>query len=257
MDVFDTTDLIDYLGGELSTERQEALEAQLATDEALREELAELRALQADILAIPEARPSAAADTRFAEMLAQEQAKVATIKELPARAPTKARIRRLPQWAAAVAILLLAFAGGWLLRGAGQSDTERQLAATRELMLDLMKDDRTSSRIQATTVTLSLLVADPTVINNLAYLLQNDENPNVRLAALDALRRFADDPQVREEFLLALEGNPPEVLRFELIEILVHLEEKRVLPILEKMIDADSLPQPVRDAAQMASFKLI
>jgi HEAT repeat protein len=124
-------------------------------------------------------------------------------------------------------------------------------------MLDLMKDDRTSSRIQATTVTLSLLVADPTVINNLAYLLQNDENPNVRLAALDALRRFADDPQVREEFLLALEGNPPEVLRFELIEILVHLEEKRVLPILEKMIDADSLPQPVRDAAQMASFKLI
>ncbi|MTB52764.1 HEAT repeat domain-containing protein [Lewinella sp. W8] len=257
MDVFDTTDLIDYLGGELSTERHRALEARLATDEALREELADLRALQSDIRAIPEPRPSAAADTRFAEMLAREQAKLATTSTTPNHGQPPARVRRLPQWAAAAAILLLAFAGGWLLRGAGQSDTERQLAAARELMLDLMKDDRSSKRMQATTVTLDLPVADPTVIENLAYLLQNDENPNVRLAALDALRRFSDLPQVREELLRALETSPPEVLRFELIETLVQLEEKRVLPILEEMIDADSLPQPVRDAAQMASFKLI
>jgi HEAT repeat protein len=88
-------------------------------------------------------------------------------------------------------------------------------------------------------------------------MLRNDENTNVRLAALEALRRFPNDPVVREELLSAMSETLPDVVRFELIETLVRANEKRVLPYLEDIIDTETLPQPVRDAAEMASFKLI
>lgn len=85
----------------------------------------------------------------------------------------------------------------------------------------------------------------------------NDENTNVRLAALAAIKRFSQYPIAREELLNALNQNPPEVVRLQLIETLVHLEEKRVLPLLEDLIENDSVPQHLRDAARMGTFKLI
>jgi hypothetical protein len=54
-----------------------------------------------------------------------------------------------------------------------------------------------------------------------------------------------------------MDATPPDVVRFEIIEALVRMNETRLLPYLHDMMDADTLPQPVRDAAQMASFKLI
>ena len=71
----------------------------------------------------------------------------------------------------------------------------------------------TSARIRATTVTLELTRPDPVTTANLGYLLRNDENTNVRLAALDALRRFAGDPGVRNELIGALGESPPEAVR--------------------------------------------
>ncbi|WP_273444352.1 HEAT repeat domain-containing protein [Neolewinella agarilytica] len=250
------TDLVDYLGGELSAEEAHRVEAAVADDSALRAELEELRELMAEIKSAEEPTLSAAADARFETMLAaameqQGQAtEMTTVRSLP---PRKLYIRL---FAAAAAILLI-FAAGWYVGGAEDRATARQLAATRTLMLDLMKDSRPSARIQATTVSFDLPAADPQTIADLGHMLRTDESANVRLAALDALRRFPNEPAVREILLSAMNESPPDVVRFELIETLVRFNEKRVLPYLQDMIDADSLPRPVRDAAQMASFKLI
>ncbi len=249
------TDLVDYLGGELSAEGSIRVEAAVATDPALRAELEELRELMAEIKSAEEPTLSAAADARFETMLAaavteQGQATETTVRSLP---PRKRYFRLL----AAAAAILLIFAAGWYVGGAEDRATARQLAATRTLMLDLMKDSRPSARIQATTVSFDLPVADPQTIADLGHMLRTDESANVRLAALDALRRFPNEPAVREILLSAINETPPDVVRFELIETLVRFNEKRILPYLQNMIDADSLPRPVRDAAQMASFKLI
>ncbi len=93
----------------------------------------------------------------------------------------------------AASLLLLVFAMGWYF--GSNDDAEERLAATRTLMLELMQDKSSSTRMRAATVSLDVAVADPEVIAHLGKMLRTDENTNVRLAALDALGRFAADPR--------------------------------------------------------------
>lgn len=249
--------LIDYLVGELDDAQRAEVTYALGKDPGLYAELLELEGLMKEIGEAPEAEPSAAADARFAEMLAANT--IPGEEKAPVKAPAK--IRSLAWKAASIAAAVaLIFTAGRFYQGSISTEAEQQLAAHRTLvteMMELMKSDRTSNRIRATTVTLDLPETDPVTTANLGYLLRNDENANVRLAALEALSRFPNDTGVRSELLAAMNESPPPVVRFELIETLVGMNEKRVVPYLEELIEADSLPQPVRDAAQMASFKLI
>ncbi len=249
-------ELIDYLADELPATQRRTVDAALENDPALRAELAELQALLKEVASQPDPTPSARADARFAAAL-----EAALADPQQSETSSLARVRSLPRFsyrtmAAAVAILAV-FACGWYLGNREERSLEKELAATRALMLELMDNASPSTRIQATTVTLELTVADPVTIGQLGYLLRNDESANVRLAALDALRRFTGSEVARAELLAAMGESPPDVVRFELIETLVRCQEARVLPYLEAIIQSDSLPQPVRDAAQLASFKLI
>lgn len=257
-------ELIDYLAGELPPADRARVAAALAADPALAAELAELEEVTAALATLQDAAPSAAADRRFAAMLAE-----ATQREEVAAPPIVARgfrrdprlraayRRRLLRFAAVAAVALLVFTAGRFYQGGVNEETDRELAATRTLMLELMTDQRTSARIRATTVTLALPAADPVTTANLGYLLRTDASTNVRLAALDALRRFANDPAARDEMVRALGEAPPEAVRLELIETLVRLNEKRILPYLRDIMSTDSLPRPLRTAAEMASYKLI
>ncbi|MBB4079649.1 hypothetical protein GGR28_002274 [Lewinella aquimaris] len=218
-------------------------------DDELNQEMEALRGLRKEIANLPDPQPSAAADRRFAEMLA------AHTKPERSSGQTR-RLRPAALLSIAATLLLLVFGLGWYF-GSTESDAERQLAATRTLMLELMQDRRSSQRMHAATVSLDIDVADPEVIANLGLLLRTDENTNVRLAALDALRRFADAPAARREMLDAMGSDPPAAVRVQLLETLVGLNEKRVLPYLEEIISNDSIPRRLRDAAELGTFKLI
>ncbi|MFT6000611.1 MAG: anti-sigma factor RsiW [Neolewinella sp.] len=261
--------LVHYLAGELPADDRALVYQALAEEPTLAGELEELESLMETIALAPEPVPSAAADMRFEQMLAVavRDNGAAEINEDRAEASSMvsiATVRRLPFYqrplmklAGIAAAILLIFAAGRISVAGGSEDINEELAATRALMLNLMENELTSERIRATTVTFELETADSETTQRLGYMLRNDENANVRLAALEALRRFSNNPEVREELLAAMSETPPDVVRFELIETLVRANEKRILPYLEDIIDTETLPQLVRDAAEMASFKLI
>lgn len=250
MTQIDESILIDYLAGELPPEDHALVTVALKNNPAIAEMLASLEAVLAEVNSQPEPKVTPAMDDRFEAMLAEAVLTTpqdeAPIRKLPVR-------RGFRRMAAAAAILLI-FTVGYNL---GVNKQETELSAARTLMLELIDADRPSDRIRATNAAFELEVAEPAVIRDLEHLLRNDPSNNVRLAALDALRRFRTDPAVANVLLSAVEDNPPEVVRFELIETLVRMNDTRLLPYLQDLIEADSLPQPVRDAAQMASFKLI
>ena len=220
------------------------------TDDELEREVDALDELRREMAALPDPVPSAGTDARFAALLAdhekQERPDPKTLHRRPA-AP----------YLVLAASLLLVFALGWNYARQDTDDLERQLAATRTLMLELMQDRSSLTRMRAATVSLELKTADPAVIANLGHLLRTDASTNVRLAALDALRRFATEPLARREMLQAMGESPPPAVRVQLLETLVGLNEKRVLPYLEEMITNDTLPQRLRDAAELGTFKLI
>lgn len=223
----------------------------MSIDDKLKRDTEELQEFRRELGEITDPVPSKEADRRFAKMLSgQVPKKIAT-----SRKPLHLRAAALMTLAAAV--LFLVFGLGWYFGREDTMEVEDRLAATRTLMLELMQDRRSTTRMRAATVSLDLAVADPEIIGNLGYLLRTDESTNVRLAALDALLRFSGEESARVEMLSAMKEDPPPAVRVQLLETLVRLNEKRVLPYLKEMIGNDTLPKQLRDAAELGTFKLI
>jgi hypothetical protein len=209
--------------------------------------------LRRQVAALPDPVPSGATDARIRAMIAEAASGTS------GRPPGKRRHLRAaaPLLAVAAGFLVLVFAVGWVL-GNRQSDREYdELLATRTLMLELMRARDSHQRIRAATASLSLEEADPVIISQLGRMLRQDVSTNVRLAALDALLRFADQAAARDEMLAALGEAPPPAVQIQLMETLIRLNEKRVLPYLEDIIESDSLPRQLRDRAELGTFKLI
>ncbi|PHI20682.1 hypothetical protein CEQ90_06425 [Lewinellaceae bacterium SD302] len=245
--------LIDFISNESDAKTSAQIEAKLAVDPELKDRLEIFSALQTVVIASEDEVVSGQATARFEAFLAAENKRETPIRQLPLT-----RRRKWFGFAAVAAGILLVFSLGRQF-GLSENGAGRELAATRSLMLELMKADKTSDRIAATTIALEAETADPELIDNLGYLLLHDENTNVQLAALAALRRFGNEKQVRDKLLEAI-GEPddrPEIVRLQLIEVLVGLKEERVLPYLEELINNQTLPRHLKDAAQMGKFKLI
>ncbi|MEM9835373.1 MAG: HEAT repeat domain-containing protein [Bacteroidota bacterium] len=244
-------ELLDYLGYELPLDRYDELADIISSDTNLQERLADLAYFREGLRQTKDLEVSAAANERFTSFLREA---------IQAEAqPRRSIIRRLPigRMASIAAAVLLVFALGWYFGNSSGKTETQTLMATRSLMLELMKNEKTSARIEATAVVQEVAVADAELINNLGFLLKSDPNANVRLAALTALLRFPDEPQVRQTLLDALDGDLQEVVRLQLIETLIQLREEKVIPYLETLIENDSLPRHLQDAARMGTFKLI
>ncbi len=253
-------ELIDYLADELSPERHTAVKEAIERDPELASELALLREMRDAIAEVPDPVPSAETDRRFAELLTTHTRAPklnGTVRPLPARSREGSLLRPAALLSIAASMLLLVFGLGWYFGRGTTGELEQQLASTRTLMLELMNAEHSTTRMRAATVSLELSVADPVVIHHLGRMLRTDEKTSVRLAALDALARFSATRAARDEMLDAMAGDPPPAVRVQLLETLVALNEKRVLPYLEEIINNDSIPRPLRDAAQLGTFKLI
>ncbi|CAH0998745.1 hypothetical protein LEM8419_00093 [Neolewinella maritima] len=206
--------------------------------------------LRRELAALPDPLPGPETDERFATMLAAEVSRH--------RPPSRSsHLRTAAPYLAVAASLLLVFGLGWSYAKQDTGRVAQDLAATRTLMLELMQDRSSFTRMRAVTASLELPSADPEVIEHLGHLLRTDASTNVRLAALDALRRFAASPAARREMLRAMSAAPPPAVRVQLLETLVALQERDVLPYLQDIMTNDSLPQQLRDAAELGTFKLI
>ena len=91
----------------------------------------------------------------------------------------------------------------------------------------------------------------------LIHTLDTDPNPNVRLAACEALFRLRADPRVGPALVEALPLQTDPNVQITLIETLVTLREKRAVPGLEQLAKKrDALPA-VRQQAESGLGQLI
>ncbi len=161
--------------------------------------------------------------------------------------------------AASVSLLLVGFLGAWLLlRGGTPAAPTGDIVALQQevkemkrlVMLSLLENQSASERIRAVSYAEALPGLDPAVRDALIRTLDGDQNPNVRLAAAEALGRFPDSEEVRQALVGALERQPDPMLQITLIHLLVNMEEKRAARSIEKLIRRDSTPEAVRSLAR-------
>jgi anti-sigma factor RsiW len=261
------------------------LAAHLPACPACQAELAELRQLFNDLDALPPELPPLGMRDDFQAMLAEEKAKQAAASPTGLTAARGGQPLASPvaeqavgsqkntsnrQWlrvAASVALVAVGAILGLLLRGGPPASPLAQLTQAEQPAQPSLSVKLAAARQQPATASQRLQLVsqapaavvepnDPAVLT-LIHTLDTDPNPNVRLAACEALFRLRSDPRVGPALVEALPLQTDPNVQITLIETLVTLREKRAVPGLEELAKKPEVLPAVRLQAESGLGQLI
>ncbi len=162
-------------------------------------------------------------------------------------------------WKYAAGLVIL---GGifWLGRWTAEGNLAslRELAAlkkdvqeTRQLvMLEMMKRESASERIQAVNYSFEIDNPDKEVLEALIRTLNSDSNTNVRTAAAEALSHFGHKKIARDALIQALNSQKDPTLQIVIIDILAHLGDKRAVTPIRQLLQNSTTEDFVKRKAK-------
>lgn len=243
--------IIDYYNGELESEEEKLLMEKIQQEDSVRilfEEYGLLHTELEDELMVDSGEHMA---SRFEEFLEKEKANTKTV------------VRKLPFrfLAYAASILLLISAG--ITIGINYSNTgiiERQnqelVLQLRQEMKDLINDSSVSNRITAVNVAYKSDSVDPEIVDMLLNTLDNDESPNVRLAAVEVLTDIGPSEKVSEAFKLHMNKEEDDFVKISIIQAFAKLKDKNAVYTLDKITQDEQAPKFIKDEAHIAQLQL-
>jgi hypothetical protein len=260
----------DQWSGALDAGSRSRLEAHLAECVSCREEWESLNRLWAKLGEIPPEEPGPGVRTRFYAMLEGYQQGLGRKRVAPShRAGLSGWFggwfagQPAFQFGLAAALLLAGFFAGLTLRPSHNGHEE--LASLREevhemrqmVAISLQKQQSASERLRGVSLTSQVSRPDPEFLATLIHTLNYDPNVDVRLAAVDALSRFAEEPAVRDGLVRSLPKQDSPMVQISLIDLLVQLHERQSIEVLKQLTNDANQNQQVRQRAQWGLQKLI
>jgi len=238
--------LIDYIDGKLNdAERYDVEQLLVANQDAFKtyEQLKEvIQAMQASA----KMEPTPRLKRGFEQMLREEEIGLKKGRVVFFQ-PSLFRV------AAAVAFVVLGGAIAFII--ARQNQQSRELKQT--LMAMLENQQSASQRVLGATVAYNDIVkADDEIVNALVNAMNEDPNTNVRMAALEALGKFHNQPHVRKALVAALNTQKDPMVQIALIRLMVEMKEKDITKELERISTDEETLQAVKDEAQAGILRL-
>lgn len=208
-----------------------------------------MSALEEQVMELRLPDPSSALDTRFYEMLAAEK------KTRPSFSWKRffSWEQFAPKFAMAAVTLFVGIAAGYWLRTPDKAPSQQMEALSRQvsdlqemMMLSLLEKGSATDRLKAVTLTQEMTEASRKVTTALLQTLNQDENVNVRLAALEALKPYVADGSVREGLIRSIAKQESPLVQVSLAELMVALREKGAVSEFEKLIESEKTPAEVK-----------
>ncbi|MEM6831894.1 MAG: HEAT repeat domain-containing protein, partial [Bacteroidota bacterium] len=254
--------LIDYLDDALTTEQRKEVEQAIANSAEVRQMYEELQLVMTSMEEAKSFQPSKNLKRNFDQFLQKEKDKLQgkEVKVVYQPEPSSVRHRIFMQVAAVAAILLLGILIGQNISEKDNQANAQEIAMLRDTMFQLLDENSTSGRIRAVNISYELSekqAADDEIITTLIQTMNIDKSTNVRLAAMEALFQFADEPQVRTALCETLKHQTNPNIQLTLIKMLVKMKEKQAVKYFEGLIEKDEIIQEVKDQAQMGIFKMM
>jgi hypothetical protein len=222
--------------------------------EACRIELTELQSLWTRLDDIPTAEPGTNQRARFDLMLESY------------RRPQQPPVRnwRMPalQLGLAAALLVLGIGIGYRMHPSSPPSPElaelrSELSDTRQMVaLSLMQQQSATDRLKGVNWSYRLQEPSAEVMRALLDTLMHDPNVNVRLATIDALRQFGNQPAVRRGLIEAMTRQESPMVQIALIDLAVDLRDKDSIGTLRELTQDQNLDPAVRDRAQKGLTEL-
>jgi len=249
----------EYITGQIAPSLITGLEHHLENCPACRQELKTVQAMWQAMAQAPEQEPASAVRDRFYAMLHAEKKRMRKNNPLFRTDEIFSLLagwwprRPVIQFAVTVMMLLLGLFIG--RRSATDSLNNERLAAV-QLQLNAIQQASSILLLQQpgsferlTGVAYSTRVAEPDtdLLNTLFTTLKNDDNVNVRLAAVDALFLFSSQPGVREKLIDSLAEQTSPLVQIALVDLLAQLKEKQALEALKRFIDSRDIDSDVKN----------
>ncbi len=247
--------LMEYLKGTLAPDKKEVFEAFLEQDADAKKQLEELGGVweSLEMLAVPE--PSSNMDMQFFEQLDTEITKSAT-----ATTSWTEELKRMlgvlfrPQLVYSVLILGLGVLGGYFIKSGGSKANTTietvNVSDTRELreklVLTLLEQSSANQRLQGISEASKIVQVDEQVINALLKTLNNDPNVNVRLAAIESLSNYVNNPSVRQGIIQSIPNQESPIIQVTLANLMLALEEKGAIESFKKLLEKEELDTTVK-----------
>lgn len=235
-----------YNEGVLSPAEQTQLETLLESGEVSLDQLSGTVTLDGALKQMNEHSPGLRLDDQFYAMLKQEKAKQ---KRFSFEIPSWSVL--MPRLAFAASFSILGFFVAYVFVNRTAAPEVKQL--TQEvsdlkemMMLSLLEKESATDRLRAVSLTDEMEQASSTVTEALIKTLNNDENVNVRLAALDALKPYVADSAVRMALVKSISQQDSPLVQVAMAELMAAIQERKSLKEFEKMLKSESTPAEVK-----------
>ena len=205
----------------------------------------------ADMTKVPE--PSMEMDQKFFQMLD------AQIKEAKKSNWTEKLFSSLswifkPQLAYAILILGVGLLGGYYLNDGNSGQIiQPQLSSVNEteevrekLVLTLLEQPSANKRLEGVSEANKFNAVDETVVEALLKTLNSDANVNVRLAAIEVLTNYVDNPTVRLGLIQSIPNQESPIIQVTLANLMLALEEKKSIEPFKQLLKEKELDTTVK-----------
>jgi anti-sigma factor RsiW len=260
----------DYLTGDLDESGRAEVREHILACPACRGDLEDLTVAWARLGVLPEEQPGGPVRSRFYAMLQEYKEGLEAEKKAARAAGSRPGWRdwftfRRPAFAASFSVLLLVLGlGAGLLLNGGRVAGVRYATLSREVQdmrqqiaLSLLDRPSATERIQGIGYSAEVENPSGTTLAALFNALDADPNPNVRLAAVDALYLFRDKPGVRESLVRSLAVQPYPLVQVALIDLLVEVREARAVEALKKLVESGELTPEVKKRAEQGLRQIV
>lgn len=203
--------------------------------------------------------PTADLDHRFYQMLALERRSKSSFSwreffSWPQLAPKLAF--------AAVALILGIAIGIWVRPDNTQNnqmaELSQQVIDLKEMMmLSLLEKESATERLRAVSLTSDMNTVSQKVTDALLETLNNDDNVNVRLAALEALKPYSKNSSVREQLIRSIAIQESPLVQVALAEAMAQLQVKSSVKELEKILQSEKTPDDAKSRIRQSIDILI
>jgi hypothetical protein len=130
------------------------------------------------------------------------------------------------------------------------AELRRELRDMRQmLMLSLMQQQSATERLRGVSGSVQIDEPGAEIVRALLETLRHDPNVNVRLACVDALRRFSEQDVVRRGTVEALAESSYPLVQIALIDFVVETKDKDAIDALRRLSEDSMVDEAVRGRA--------
>jgi len=245
--------IADYLAGALGRPEAEELDEHFARCAACKQETAALSETWEMLGLLEQEQPSAQMRPRFYQSLEAYR------QGLDSAAPAPVRRRFFDWgwhgWAWSAALLAVGVSAGLWLGGrergrADLSGLQDEVHQMRQLVtLSLLEQQSASERLRGVDYAYRVDQSDTQVLAALLHAVNHDPSVNVRLAAVDALRKFAGSPAVKGKLDQSLTKQESPLVQLALIDFIVEERDKNAVPSLAALQRSPTTNKNVKEKA--------